>query len=293
MADQLCDNCSAILTGPYCSVCGQHAHASARTLKALLHDALHDLTHFEGRVWTSLKLLLTQPGRLTQEYFSGRRTRFAPPFRLYLVLSVLFFALTSIVEHVDPEPVRAVGYTAPSADEPQEKAEDCTDIHMDSASHERLVRTLCERFTADGGRSVSHTFESYVPKAMFVFLPLVAAALALIYRRSRRYYVEHLVLVIHNHAAAFAMMSVARLLHLLSLSVSHVRPVHAAIDSFRSAFDLGLFLYVLWYTYRSLRNFYGLTRAATTLRLIPLGVAYLLCLGLTFGATLLLSATLT
>ena len=293
MADQLCDNCSAVLMGPYCSVCGQHAHASARTLRALLHDALHDLTHFEGRVWMSLRLLLTQPGRLTQEYFSGRRTRFAPPFRLYLVLSVLFFALSSIVAHVDPEPVRAVGYTAPSSDAPHEKAEDCTDIHMDSPSRERLVRQLCERVSADGGRSVSHTFESYVPKAMFVFLPLVAAALALIYRRTRRYYVEHLVLVIHNHAAAFAMMSIARLLHLLSLGLSHVRPVHTAIDSFRGAFDVGVFVYVLWYTYRSLRRYYGVSRSGTTLRLIPLGIAYLVCLGLTFGATLLLSATLT
>ena len=97
MSDKNCENCNAVLTGPYCSACGQHAHASARTLQALLHDVFHDLTHFEGRVWTSLKFLVTQPGRLTQEYFSGRRNRFAPPFRLYLVVSVLFFALSSSI----------------------------------------------------------------------------------------------------------------------------------------------------------------------------------------------------
>ena len=33
-----CENCLTPLVGPYCAQCGQHAHASARTLRALLHD---------------------------------------------------------------------------------------------------------------------------------------------------------------------------------------------------------------------------------------------------------------
>jgi hypothetical protein len=146
--------------------------------------------------------------------------------------------------------------------------------------------------TADGGRTVSHTFTSYIPKTMFVFLPLVAAVLALIYRRSGRYYVEHLVLVLHNHAAAFALMSFARVLHLIGVAVSHWPSVHSVLEFIRNGLDMGLLVYVPWYTYRSLRNFYGLSRSSTAVRLIPLGLAYLFCLALTFGATFLLSAAL-
>jgi len=291
MSDNHCENCDAVLTGPYCSACGQHAHASARTLRALLHDVFHDLTHLEGRVWTSIQFLVTQPGRLTREYFSGRRTRFAPPFRLYLVVSVLFFALSSLVERVDPEHQSAAVNVAQPQTDPGATSE-CSDIHMNSPSSERFVRQICQRVTADGGRTVSHTFTSYIPKTMFVFLPLVAAVLALIYRRSGRYYVEHLVLVLHNHAAAFALMSFARVLHLIGVAVSHWPSVHSVLEFIRNGLDMGLLVYVPWYTYRSLRNFYGLSRSSTAVRLIPLGLAYLFCLALTFGATFLLSAAL-
>ena len=291
MSDKNCENCNAVLTGPYCSACGQHAHASARTLQALLHDVFHDLTHFEGRVWTSLKFLVTQPGRLTQEYFSGRRNRFAPPFRLYLVVSVLFFALSSLVERVDREQPPSTAHTAQTQADPAATSE-CAEIHMNSASQERFLREICQRVTADGGRTVSHIFASYIPKTMFVFLPLVAAILALIYRRSGRYYVEHLVRVLHNHAATFAFMACGRLFHLLGVGMSHWSAAHSVLVFIRDGFDLGLMVYVPWYTYRSLRNFYGLSRSSTAVKLIPLGLAYLFCLALTFGATFLLSAVL-
>ncbi|MGH6728841.1 MAG: DUF3667 domain-containing protein, partial [Sphingomicrobium sp.] len=42
-----CLNCGAALTGPYCSVCGQQAHAH-RTLSAFLRDLIHGVLHFEG-----------------------------------------------------------------------------------------------------------------------------------------------------------------------------------------------------------------------------------------------------
>jgi len=38
---------------------------------------------------------------------------------------------------------------------------------------------------------------------MFIFLPLIAAVLSLLYIRSGRYYVEHLLFVVHFHAFFF------------------------------------------------------------------------------------------
>src|ERR1700685_2980782 len=88
-----CSNCGAALTGPYCAACGQHAHRSARSVAVLLHDAWHVMTHIDGRFWQTMYMLLLQPGRLTQEYFAERRARYLPPVRLYLVISLVFFAL--------------------------------------------------------------------------------------------------------------------------------------------------------------------------------------------------------
>ena len=56
---------------------------------------MHDLAHLDSRVWRTLIALLLRPGRLTNEFVAGRRTLYLPPFRLYLVLSLIFFLLPS------------------------------------------------------------------------------------------------------------------------------------------------------------------------------------------------------
>ena len=297
MSHSCCENCDTPLTGPYCAACGQHAHASARSLGGLLHDALHDLTHLEGRLWPTLKYLLVRPGFLTLEYFAGRRARYAPPFRLYLVLSVAFFALSSFVDRVAPEQTGSahVGIKATTAPE-----EDCTKTQVDlgnrrwSPAAQHLAQHMCERITADDGESVSHTFKSYVPKTMFVFLPLVAAVLALLYRRQRRYYVEHLVFVLHNHAAAFMAMTGMTLLRLITVAAEplHQPTVLWVLRGAKNGLDWVLLAYIPWYTYRALRTYYGRPRRSTMLRLVPLGFAYCFFLALTFGIAFLLSAAL-
>ena len=94
--DTDCANCGATLTGPYCSQCGQHAHGSARSMATLLHEAWHVFTHADSRVWRTLLVLLFRPGVLTLEYFQGRRERYLPPVRLYLIASVLFFSFVAL-----------------------------------------------------------------------------------------------------------------------------------------------------------------------------------------------------
>lgn len=90
-----CLDCGAALEGKFCSACGQRAQLRSLSLPTLTHDVLHDLAHLDSRVWRTLRALLLRPGYLTNEFLAGRRTRFLPPFRLYLVLSVMFFVLLS------------------------------------------------------------------------------------------------------------------------------------------------------------------------------------------------------
>jgi hypothetical protein len=91
--------CGTTLMGPYCHACGQHGHESARSVSALLHDAWHIATHVDDRFWQTPYTLLLRPGVLTKEYCAERRARYLPPVRLYLVLSVLFFAFAAVSPH--------------------------------------------------------------------------------------------------------------------------------------------------------------------------------------------------
>lgn len=90
-----CLDCGAPLEGKYCIACGQRAQLRSLSLPSLAHDAIHDLADFDSRAWVTLRALFFRPGFLTNEFVHGRRTRYLPPFRLYLVLSLVFFVVLS------------------------------------------------------------------------------------------------------------------------------------------------------------------------------------------------------
>ena len=54
-------------------------------------EAFESISHADSRLWRTLWYLLSRPGFLTREFFEGKRVRYLPPFRLYLVISVVFF----------------------------------------------------------------------------------------------------------------------------------------------------------------------------------------------------------
>src|SRR3984885_11888106 len=92
-----CRNCDAVLLGRFCVNCSQRADVHVPTTLELLHELLEGITHSDSRLWRTLTTLWFKPGKLTQEFVAGRRVAYLPPFRLYLVLSIIFFLLTSFV----------------------------------------------------------------------------------------------------------------------------------------------------------------------------------------------------
>jgi hypothetical protein len=94
-----CLNCGAHMRGQYCGHCGQRSSSRLISLWELVRDAFGDLFELDSRLWNTLVPLLRRPGLLTHDYLQGRRARYMPPFRMYLVLSVLFF----LVAFFDPQ----------------------------------------------------------------------------------------------------------------------------------------------------------------------------------------------
>lgn len=93
-----CLNCGSSMRGQYCGSCGQRSRNRLISLWELVSDAFGDLLEIDSRLWRTLIPLLRRPGLLTSDYLQGRRARYMPPFRMYLVLSLLFF----IVAFFDP-----------------------------------------------------------------------------------------------------------------------------------------------------------------------------------------------
>ncbi len=86
-----CENCGTIVTERYCTRCGQLASDFHRPFFSLVTSSVADVFALDGRLWRTLPMLVFRPGRLTRNYLDGKRARYVPPFRMFLLASVIFF----------------------------------------------------------------------------------------------------------------------------------------------------------------------------------------------------------
>src|SRR5258705_6074001 len=233
-----CLNCGTPLAGPYCSACGQREHARIISLGLLAKEAIGDIYHVDSRLWRTLRALIRRPGLLTVEFLAGRRARYVPPFRLYLVVSIVLFLLaahlrnenTELVNAGDPQSMQHAMDVAQAAlrqkraefarnpgnqkledeisnlseelqsirDQQSESAKPgsvCDRLNLSILGWTALqprMRAACHKISADRGVGLARSFMDNLPKMMFILLPLLALVNKVLYLRSGRYYVEHL-----------------------------------------------------------------------------------------------------
>ncbi|MEP6749250.1 MAG: DUF3667 domain-containing protein [Bacteroidota bacterium] len=91
--EKICLNCGAELTGRYCQVCGQENTEPKETVWGLVSHFLSDITHFDGKFFSTVKYLISKPGFLSAEYIKGRRASYLHPIRMYVFTSAFFFII--------------------------------------------------------------------------------------------------------------------------------------------------------------------------------------------------------
>ena len=88
-----CLNCGTTVHGKYCHVCGQENAEPKETFWGMVTHFFNDITHFDGKFFTTLKDLLFRPGFLSAEYVKGRRMSYLNPVRMYVFTSAIFFLI--------------------------------------------------------------------------------------------------------------------------------------------------------------------------------------------------------
>lgn len=141
-------------------------------------ELAEELFSVDGRIYRSVWLLFARPGFLTREMFADRRAAHVSPLRLYLFFSVLFFAAFALA----PNLLR-ISYTA----DPGET--------IDPAVVAQQSNEL--RAAANDAINV------WLPRVMFVLMPMFAALVMLVRPRRDLNYPQHLYFAMHVHAVAF------------------------------------------------------------------------------------------
>jgi hypothetical protein len=389
-----CLNCGEVLTGQHCSHCGQRATVQVISLWGLIKDFLGDVFDWDSRIWRTLRPLAFRPGLLTQEFLRGRRAHYTPPFRMYLILSVVFFLMASIFDpgkdiafnlgdggasltidddQANPDPTSARVESAgrlpveappkkmrdpaeprpPPLDVPAPDPEDAAaaqaERSVDSArgklienivrrlpegeraavraeldrelaevspaqlaraqevladpcneenfridvgaleKYEPRLRLACNKIVSDT-QSFGRALWENLPKMMFIFLPLIALVMAVLYLGSGRYYVEHLLFFLHYHA--FFFLAGIMVLLLDRLGAATTGAVSGFFGSAEQLVIFALVFYVPIYLFLAMRRVYGQGRFWTATKFSTLVIAYLVCLVLT-GVGLLFYTALT
>lgn len=265
--------------------------------------------------------LLFKPGFLTKEFIAGRRVRYLPPLRLYLVLSVVFFLVMG-ADHKEREPVavtfgslnsaplkvapehsrkfagvtfgetnspplkvvpadQAEDFAAKPGESPEDREKRVCDPQYDGPASGLItpvLRGACRHYLEDHGRSSIQAFWHTLPRAMFFFLPALALVMKPMYWRPRRFYVEHLLFFLHNHAFAFLVFTLLTLVRRYApSSVGHWS-------------TLLVCLYLPYYLFVSMRRVYGQGRILTSAKLMVLSFAYLVGGAITLAVTGVYSA---
>jgi hypothetical protein len=88
-----CLNCGTIVQGKYCHICGQENVEPKEGFWHLVQHFFYDITHFDSRLFDSLRYILFRPGFLPKEYLQGRRVRYVNPVQLYVFMSAFFFLI--------------------------------------------------------------------------------------------------------------------------------------------------------------------------------------------------------
>lgn len=86
-----CANCGTALNGPFCSHCGQKASDTHRPFWWILGEFLDSVFGYDSRTFRTLWLLFAEPGEFTRRYNAGQRASLLPPFRLFVIATLVFF----------------------------------------------------------------------------------------------------------------------------------------------------------------------------------------------------------
>lgn len=182
-----CTNCGEAGVRRYCPSCGETRPGSEdMSLGHFLGHAFHELVHLDSKIFRSFVYLLTRPGFLTLEYFQGRKKRYITPVRIYITLFALSFFAYSVRSSVsvwDFEKFIAADATGKGV-----------------AAIERLLAGTGTTKVAFIER-VNGQWHKLISLTQFVNVGLVALALQVLYWRSRRYFVEHLIFSLHLQAS--------------------------------------------------------------------------------------------
>jgi hypothetical protein len=240
-----CANCGAELRGRFCAMCGQESKPLDPPVRHVIGEFAQELLDVDGRLLQSLRRLLFSPGFLTREHVRGRRAPWVSPLKLYLLASVVMFTMSALAGSWSETTITTSG---------------------DAVAVAERLRQGGYASVGELQRAIETARLTWVPRVMFVLVPLFAGLVAFVERRARRHYPSHLVFALHVHAAGFVVRAVA------------AGCAEAVPPAWGQAILHAANLYIAVYLFMAFRSAYGTSRLRAAVETAVVVAVYVLIL---------------
>ncbi|WP_445159287.1 DUF3667 domain-containing protein [Mesohalobacter salilacus] len=217
---QKCLNCNHDLdySDRFCPYCGQRNSNEKLSLFNLLSEYFSGVFAYDSKLFSSIKLIVTSPGKLSIEFLSGKRVRYVNPFRFFISVSIVFFILISVLPNIDIDNLNGVINTSEGLSDslsgkgdneiPKAVFEELNSNHYLDFDEARKKFNLKDNFNVElkflyirAMYKMTHepqAFTSYIysklPFFIFFFVPIFTLFSKLLYIRQKFSYTDHLVL---------------------------------------------------------------------------------------------------
>ena len=81
----------------FCQQCGQNSRDYNASLVRIIRSVIGEVFEIDSRIAQTVRALFMQPGHLSVEFTRNRRASYSSPIRIYLVTSILYFFVVSLL----------------------------------------------------------------------------------------------------------------------------------------------------------------------------------------------------
>ena len=249
---KVCITCKTNINGKFCSNCGEKIiDKEDYSLKNFLHNVFNAFTNIDSNFIKSFYLLIKKPGFLTKEYLIGRRIPYLKPVQMFLIANLLYFFI---------QPFSGVhGFNTP------------LNSQIKKLPYSKIVnKMLKEKISRlnisydDYEKKYNKKSETYAKTLIFLMIPMFALILKLLYIKSKKYFVEHLVFSVHFftffifYIFILLIIILRSLIYFLFIIIPDFIPDFVLQNITVETISIILMFIILFiYFYHSLNYFYG------------------------------------
>lgn len=231
-----CNNCHSILTGDFCHQCGQPAKSRRGPLVIIFREMLDEF-NLDSKFLHSLLTLMLKPGKLTQEFIGGKRFSMLPPFRMYLVISLIFIVFFEIPAKDVTQSNFYIGNHLIGKTEADPSLKPVRFALPEKSLTGKLLKPIFEERGEYFAKlepqilvnRLVNNINDYMSTVLILAIPLLAIVLKLLFYRSDDLYFDHLIFSLHFQSFLFLMTLIIRLmiqLHPYFILLTFLIPVY-------------------------------------------------------------------